>query len=153
MQPQVLVRRAKEQDFPALLGLLERYFAEGEVLATDSDRAVLACPDAPALGFYVAESDTGLVGCVLCRALETIHGAAECKRLYVTPEQRGRGMATRLMDAVERDARHLGLRWMYLDSKAGFTEAIALYRRRGYLECPRYNNNPQATSFFRKMLP
>jgi hypothetical protein len=41
---------------------------------------------------------------------------------------------------------------MYLDSKPEFSAAIALYRRRGYVECTRYNDNAQATVFLRKSL-
>ena len=45
-----------------------------------------------------------------------------------------------------------GMRWMYLDTKPEFATAIALYRRRGYHECARYNDNAQATLFLRKDL-
>ena len=41
---------------------------------------------------------------------------------------------------------------MYLDSKDNFDKALAMYRRRGYVACERFNDNPQATFFFRKKL-
>lgn len=100
----------------------------------------------------MAQADARLAGCVLYRVLDGVQNAAECKRLYVPPEYRGGRIATRLMDAIEAAARMAGLEWMYLDSKADFLAAIAMYKRRGYRECARYNDNPQATLFFRKQI-
>jgi len=54
------------------------------------------------------------------------------------------------MQAAEDHARSVGLHWIYLDTKDDFTAAIALYKRRGYEEIPRFNDNPQATIFLRK---
>jgi hypothetical protein len=42
--------------------------------------------------------------------------------------------------------------WVYLDSKDEFTTVIHMYRRRGYKEIPRFNNNPQDTISLRKQL-
>jgi len=83
---------------------------------------------------------------VLYRSLESIPHAAECKRLFVLPEFRGRSIASHLMDAIEDAARAAGLRWLYLDSKDDFQAAIAMYRRR-LRECERYNDNPEPQSF------
>jgi hypothetical protein len=56
------------------------------------------------------------------------------------------------MDFIEHQSLAAGYDWMYLDSKDNFTDAIAMYRRLGYSPCERYNDNPQATVFFRKRL-
>jgi hypothetical protein len=56
------------------------------------------------------------------------------------------------MDALEDFARGLGLRWVYLDSYDDLAAALALYRKRGYVTCERFNDNPQATVFMRKSL-
>ena len=91
-------------------------------------------------------------GCVLLRPLPSIALATECKRLYVAPQFRGHGLAGRLMDAAEAHALQAGLDWIYLDSRAEMTTAIALYRRRGYEEIPRFNDNAEAAIFLRKRL-
>jgi len=78
--------------------------------------------------------------------------AGECKRLYVRPKARGRRIADKLLDALEDFARSNGLRWIYLDTYDDLKAAIALYRKRGYVPCERYNDNPQATVFLRKSL-
>ena len=78
--------------------------------------------------------------------------ASECKRLYVKPAARGNHIADRLLDAQEEFARSVGVEWIYLDSYDDLKAAIALYERRGYERCERYNDNPQATLFMRKRI-
>jgi GNAT superfamily N-acetyltransferase len=57
-----------------------------------------------------------------------------------------------LLDAMEGFARAEGIAWIYLDTYDDLKTAIALYERRGYARCERYNDNPQATLFMRKWL-
>jgi GNAT superfamily N-acetyltransferase len=149
---QPTTRRATESDLAPLYALLLRYYNEGNVWQRDDQAAVLAVLQDPPLGFFVAEHDGSIAGCVLCKPLPHLDRAVECKRLFVVPELRGHGLASLLMDAVESAARAAGAHWMYLDSAVEFAAAIALYRRRGYHDCPRYNDNAQATVFLRKEL-
>jgi ribosomal protein S18 acetylase RimI-like enzyme len=86
------------------------------------------------------------------RKLPNIAHASECKRLYVKPTARGKHIADKLLDAQEAFARNEGVDWIYLDSYDDLKAAIALYERRGYERCERYNDNPQATLFMRKYL-
>lgn len=148
----VTVRRAEAADFARLHALLGRYFGEGSVLQRDSDEDVRHYLADGLLGFVIAQRGDELVGCVLCRELPSLLSSCECKRLYVVPECRGQRLASRMMDLVERQAREARYSWMYLDTKDDFLEAIALYEARGYSRCERYNENPQATMFFRKRL-
>lgn len=148
------VRRAAPQDYDAVRDLLQRYFREGAVdvdEAYEDTRLRSALADTQ-LGFSVAEECSALVACVLNRALASVPSACECKRLYVLPSARGRGIAHSLMEFIEQQSRLAGYEWMYLDSKDNFTGAIAMYRKLGYEPCERYNDNPQATVFFRKRL-
>lgn len=155
-----------ETDLDPLCALLDRYYTEWDIWNRDPPSAVLAELQHPGLGFFfieavhehapaepqLAPAERQLAGCVLCRPLPSIEGAIECKRLFVAPEFRGQALATRLMDAAEAAAIRVGCHWMYLDSKDEFSTAIALYRRRGYTDCPRFNDNAQATLFLRKRL-
>ncbi len=146
------VRRATAADLAEVSALLDRYYTEWEIWQRDEGAKVLTDLQHPRLGFLLAEVDAAPAGCVLLRSLANIDSAAECKRLFVAPEYRGRRLAALLMDAAEAQARDAGCAWMYLDSKPEFAAALALYRRRGYQECPRYNDNAQATVFLRKPL-
>jgi ribosomal protein S18 acetylase RimI-like enzyme len=132
------------------LKLIEEYYEAVHVVLRDSPAALQQTIDDPGSGIWVAYLEDTAIGCVVLRRLESIPFAGECKRLYVRPAGRGLGIADTLMDALESHARSKGLQWIYLDTYDGLKAAIALYKKRGYSECERYNNNPQATVFFRK---
>jgi GNAT superfamily N-acetyltransferase len=81
--------------------------------------------------------------------------AAEGRRLYLTPAARGKGIARRLLQHTEDDAKALGYRTLYLDtfrSSAG-DGPLALYTSLGFTECEPYNDYPSArVRFLRKSL-
>jgi len=56
------------------------------------------------------------------------------------------------MDALEAHARERGYTELFLDTKDDLLAAIRFYERRGYKRVPRYNDNPQATIFMRRVL-
>lgn len=90
------------------------------------------------------------VACVAVRLIEP--GVAEIKRMYVRPDARGGGLGSAVLAAAERIAADLGATTVRLDTAAPLTEALALYRRNGYREIPRYNDNPSATHWLEKRL-
>ncbi|MCH6160768.1 GNAT family N-acetyltransferase [Streptomyces marispadix] len=59
-------------------------------------------------------------------------GDAEIKRMYVVREARGRGLARRILAALEDDARASGRVRMVLETGTAQPEAIALYVSSGY---------------------
>ena len=148
-----VLRRATPDDLAQLTALLERYYTEWYVWEHDPPERVLRyIEQPPPFGYLLAERDGSLVGCVMLRTIPSIPFAAECKRLFVVPEVRGCSLASQLMDHIESIASAHPLAWIYLDSTEEFTAALSLYRRRGYQECERFNDNSQATFFFRKQL-
>ena len=78
--------------------------------------------------------------------------AGEVKRLYVRPAFRRRGIAQKLLENLERFALDRGAKWLHLDTNDDLRAAITFYEGSGYVRCPRYNDNPQATIFMRKRL-
>ncbi|MFH8289078.1 GNAT family N-acetyltransferase [Streptomyces sp. NPDC018059] len=64
------------------------------------------------------------------------NGDAELKRMYVTPEARGLGLARRILAALETDARAAGRVRMVLETGTKQPEAIALYASSGYTLAP-----------------
>lgn len=66
------------------------------------------------------------------------NGDAELKRMYVTPEARGRGLARRILASLESDARAAGRIRMVLETGTAQPEAIALYISSGYEPCPKF---------------
>jgi GNAT superfamily N-acetyltransferase len=78
----------------------------------------------------VAEVDGVPVGCGAWR----VHapGTVEVKRMYVAPAARRRGVADRVLAALESSARVAGHRRVVLNTGDRQPEALALYARAGY---------------------
>jgi DNA-binding MarR family transcriptional regulator/GNAT superfamily N-acetyltransferase len=130
--------------------LLQEYYEAANVVQRDTSAAIQKIIDDPGSAVWLAYWNENAVGCVVLKKLHSIPFAGECKRLFVQPQARGHRIADKLLDAQEDFARSKGLRWIYLDSYDDLKVAIALYRKRGYVSCKRYNDNPQATIFLRK---
>jgi uncharacterized protein (DUF952 family)/GNAT superfamily N-acetyltransferase len=84
------------------------------------------------------------------KTLEPMVG--EIKRMYVAPHVRGRGVARRLLTALEDAARRLGHDRVRLDTGPEQPHAKLLYESAGYVEIGNYNQNPKATYFGEKSL-
>jgi GNAT superfamily N-acetyltransferase len=67
-------------------------------------------------------------------------GDAEIKRMYVIPEGRGKGLARRMLAALEEDARAAGRIRMVLETGDQQPEAIALYASSGYTVCEKFGH-------------
>ncbi|MFJ6569769.1 GNAT family N-acetyltransferase [Streptomyces sp. NPDC091292] len=67
-------------------------------------------------------------------------GDAEIKRMYVTPEARGLGLARRILAALESDAREAGRIRMVLETGTMQPEAMALYASSGYTLCEKFGH-------------
>ena len=98
---------------------------------------------APGGCFFLEE---GYLGCAGLRRFAD--GVGEMKRLYVTPEGRGRGIGEALARSVIEEARRLGYRRLVLDTLPDMKAAQALYRSLGFREIPSYRFNPVAGTLF-----
>ncbi|MEU1853471.1 GNAT family N-acetyltransferase [Streptomyces sp. NPDC019990] len=67
-----------------------------------------------------------------------LDGDAELKRMYVTEQMRGQGLARRVLAALEEDARAAGRVRMVLETGTKQPEAIALYTSSGYQPCAKF---------------
>jgi GNAT superfamily N-acetyltransferase len=92
--------------------------------------------------FFVAWRSGLSVGCGAIRTLD-IH-SVEVKRMYVTPEARGFGVGRAMLEALEREAMALGRSRICLETGMRQPEAIALYRRNGYVDVPRFGDYPDS---------
>ena len=104
--------------------------------------------------FLLLEEDGEIVGCGGIRRLPGLGdgGVFEIKHVFLRPETRGRGWGRLLLDELERRARTLGASALVLDTHHTLEAAGHLYRRSGFGEILRYNDNPNATRWYRKEL-
>lgn len=84
----------------------------------------------------VAFEDAKPVGCGAFREYE--EGIAEIKRMFVAPEQRGKGIASRILRELENWARELSFKTCILETGKNQPEAIGLYKKQGYEVIPNY---------------
>lgn len=112
----------------ALADLGQRYGGSG-----DDTPVTLTDFDPPGGGFFAAVDGQRLVGCAGWRRHDT---DAELKRMFTTPAARGRGVARRLLAAIEESARAAGMKRVILETGDKQPEAIGLYESAGYVRIP-----------------
>jgi GNAT superfamily N-acetyltransferase len=72
--------------------------------------------------------------------------------MYVVPALRGKGIARRLLRALEDCARELGYERARLDTGPKQLSARGLYESEGYVEIENFNDNPVAVFWGEKPL-
>lgn len=111
----------------------------------------------PGGAFVVAwlQVDGGEEQAVGCGGIRRIDDErCELKRMYVSSEARGRGIARSLLDRLEEEAVGLGYSTMWLETGTEQPEAVALYRSHGYEPVAgfgRYKDEPKSRSFGRSL--
>ncbi len=85
--------------------------------------------------FIAARNEGALVGIASFRRMpvqKESKSYVEIKRLYIPRQFRGMGLATRLMDALEKKALQEGYVEARLETGIHQNEALSLYEKRGY---------------------
>jgi putative acetyltransferase len=101
--------------------------------------------------FLIAYLDNVAVGCGALRRLD--EATAELKRMYVEPSARGQGIGRALLDALEREARMLGVTRIVLETGTRLIAAIRMYEGMGYARIPlfgEYLSSPETSLCFGK---
>ncbi|WP_104200005.1 GNAT family N-acetyltransferase [Cryobacterium sp. Y29] len=152
----------------AALALLDEYFRSPELSFRQSHGTYhptypVAEQFVPPQGMFLvvfdgqAANDAGgtYVGCGGIRRLQTAMSEPVCfevKHLWMQPRARGRGWGRMLLAELESRASDLGAAEMVLDTNVSLSAAGALYHSTGYESISAYNDNPNATHWYRKRL-
>lgn len=105
----------------------------------------------PPNGSFLVGYEDGVAVC--CGGIKRLDAeSCELKRMYVVPDQRGRGVARMLLTALEDRARELGYVLARLDTGPKQQGARHLYESAGYTAVANFNGNPVATFFGEKRL-
>lgn len=138
---------------PLLTGLADEYAriygetTDGELSARDAEDFV---PPRGAFLLVLSGSTTVAGGGVAPLVGDT----AEVKRIWTSPHQRRRGLARRVLGALEHEALKLGYRALRLQTGALSTPAVALYDASGYRRIApfgRYRDEPLAVAFEKRL--
>lgn len=150
----------RESSFPAAQGAYRTTFPSPEQFVPPRGVFLLVSDDASgahgAVGAVGAVDPTvRYVGCGGIRRIEDgadMSVRYEIKHLFLLPEARGRGWGRDLLAELERRAKEFGATEVVLDTNSSLEAAGALYTRSGYEDVPPYNDNPNATNWYRKQL-
>lgn len=155
--------RTVPADLPEVDALLDAYLDEREATfpsaqGTYSRKRTPAAEFTPPNGVFAVAYDGGTaVGCGGLRRIPdgvdetgTDDVRFEVKHVFVTPGGRGKGIASALMDLLEREGAALGATSIVLDTNDSLVAAGAMYRGRGYERVAAFNDNPNATAWYRK---
>jgi len=84
-----------------------------------------------------------------CGAIKTFDNTTmEVKRMYVTPEQRGKGIAGKILAELETWTLELGFTRCILETGMNQPEALALYHKSGFVRIPNYGQYENINSSF-----
>jgi GNAT superfamily N-acetyltransferase len=153
VHPVIRVAAVTDPDAHALLAEYFAMRAAGFDPAAGAYRTVFPDParfTEPDGVFLVVDDDGSPVGCGGIRMLAPHR--AEIKHLYLRDTVRGRGWGRVLLAELESHAVRLGATEAVLDTNVALEAAGSLYRSSGYVEVAPYNDNPNATTWFRKEL-
>ena len=131
----VALRRLQWTDIPDLAQVELELFA-GDAWSAQSWWAELAAR--PRRDYVVAVADGQLAGYA---GLDLVGETADVMTVAVAAAYQGQGLGTRLLEWVTHRARESGAEALLLEVRADNAQALALYRRHGFVELsrrPRY---------------
>lgn len=133
---------AENEDFRALVTLLDE-----ELLVRDGEDHYFFAQFnklAGILGVVVAYVNDEPVGCGAYKHFS--ESDAEIKRMFVRPESRGQRIAANVLSELEAWCGEAGYSACVLETGFKQPEAIALYKREGYIEIPNYGQYSDVAS-------
>jgi ribosomal protein S18 acetylase RimI-like enzyme len=140
MSDSLILRAATAADAPAVAATIAAAFEqyrgrlEPESGAFRETAEGIAAELARDSGAILAEQNGKVLGCVM---LKIVEGDLYFGRLSVVPAARGRGIARRLVEAVEDEARRRELAGVRLGVRIVLTENQELFTSMGYVEIGR----------------
>lgn len=140
MSDTLILRAATAADAPAVAATIAAAFEQyrGKLVpesgAFRENAEGIAAELAHESGAIIAERNGRIVGCVMVKLMEN---DLYFGRLSVVPEARGLGIARRLIDAVEDEARRRELAGVQLGVRIVLTENQRLFSSLGYVEISR----------------
>jgi len=138
LQPPLLIERATVSD-TAAAQLIEELNADIMATHAEGNHFWRLTEDdvAPGTGaFFVVRLDGAPIGCGAVRKLNA--DEAELKRMFVRPEARKRKIGAAIVDALETEARALGVKRLLLETALYLESAVQIYERAGFTPIDNY---------------
>ncbi len=102
--------------------------------------------------FWCLYDNDTLIGTVAIRIIDAENKVVELKRMFVLPEQQGKGYGKLLLNYAIDYAKEQQYSKICLDTRKQFSAAQHLYRTNGFVETEKYNDNERAELYFELIL-
>jgi putative acetyltransferase len=129
-------------DQPDVIALIAELDAYQDTLYPPEARNILdlAGLKKPNVVFAVARDAAGAA--IGCGAVVVFQGMGELKRMYVRQENRGQGVAQRILEELETRAAAMECRELLLETGPYQPEALAFYKKQGYVRRGPFSTYP-----------
>lgn len=135
----IILRKIEEKDNREMAEVIRTVFREfkidkpGTVYYDPTTDDLYGLFRKPGCVYWIAEEDGKIAGgCGIYSTPGLPEGCAELVKLYLLPEQRGKGIGRMLMEKSFETARDLGYRQLYLESMPELSKAIGIYEKVGF---------------------
>lgn len=102
--------------------------------------------------FWLLIKDETIVASAGLKVIDRVHHIGELKCMYVLEDMQAQGCGQKLLDKICFEAKLIPLNKIRLDVKVQANKAIGLYRKNGFYEIERYNDNRNDVLFMEKDL-
>jgi ribosomal protein S18 acetylase RimI-like enzyme len=100
--------------------------------------------------FWCLEFNNEIIGTVAVNRLSD--DKCELKSMYLLSKYHGNGLGQKMIDTAFDYAKKNDFKEMYLDTLSSSKGAIRLYKKNGFVETVRYNDNMAADVFMRRTI-
>ena len=97
--------------------------------------------------FWVAKDKNSIVGSIALKMINLDKRIGEIKRYFVLPSVQNKGIGSMLMEQLIVRAQKSGLSKLRLDTMKNSTKALSIFRKFGFKEIEKYNDNDIAEIF------
>lgn len=123
-----------DKDFHELVRLLDKDLLDRYGALQDYYSRFNSIKDLPTV--VIAYQEGQPVGCGCFKQFDD--SSVEVKRMYVSPDQRGKGTGTAILAELEKWAAELKIASIVLETGNNQPEAVHLYQKMGYTVIPNY---------------
>jgi putative acetyltransferase len=139
----ITLRKLEEKDNKEIAELIRSVFREfridkpGTVYYDPTTDDLYSLFKKPGSIYWIAEENGKIIGgCGIYSTPGLPVGCAELVKLYLMPEQRGKGIGRMLMERSFESAREFGYSQVYLESMPELNKAIDIYEKAGFKFIP-----------------
>jgi putative acetyltransferase len=139
----IIFRKIAEKDNKEIAGLIRKVFREfkidrpGTVYFDPTTDDLFKLFSIPGAEYWIAEENGIIIGgCGVYPTPGLPEGCAELVKLYLSADQRGKGIGRTLMEKTFESAKRLGFKQLYLESMPELSKAISLYKKAGFKDIP-----------------